>query len=59
ELQHAHDHSREVYVIWRPSANPSPFITQTATKLFGSIDEAMDYFAARGYLAAHNLFDAV
>ncbi|HTV47087.1 MAG TPA: hypothetical protein VMG59_01455, partial [Phycisphaerae bacterium] len=46
ELQHAHDHSREVYVIWRPSANPSPFITQTATKLFGSIDEAMDYFAA-------------
>src|SRR5271170_887588 len=56
ELQHAHDHAREVYVIWRPSANPSPFITQTATKLFSSVNEAMDYFAARGYLAAHNLF---
>ncbi len=59
ELQHAHDHAREVYVIWRSKAAPSPFITQAASRLFGSVDEAMEYFAAQGYLVAPNLFDQV
>jgi adenylate kinase len=59
ELQHAHDHAREVYVIWKPRAAPSPFVTQTATRVFNNVDQAMEYFATRGYLAAHSLFDAV
>ena len=59
ELQHAHDHAREVYVIWRSQATPSPFVTQTATRLFASVDEALDYFAARGDLFQHTLFTNV
>ncbi len=57
ELQHAYDHSREVYVIWRPKTGPSPFVTQTATKLFKTVEEAMDYFGTRGFLNPHSLFD--
>ena len=57
ELQHAYDHAREVYVIWRPRTGPSPFVTQTATRLFTTVDEAMAYFSQRGFCPAHNLFD--
>ncbi len=57
ELQHAYDHSREVYVVWRPKTGASPFVTQTATRLFGSVDEAMEFFASCGYLNPHSLFD--
>lgn len=57
ELQHAHDHGKEVYVIWKPSTAPSPFVTQTATQLFSSIDEAMRYFEQHGYFSQHHLFD--
>jgi adenylate kinase len=56
ELQHAHDHGRETYVIWKPKKEPSPFVTQTATKVFRSTEEAMGYFEERGYLRAHTLF---
>ena len=34
ELQHAHEATKDVFVIWRPQAPPSPFITETATRLF-------------------------
>ena len=44
ELQHAHEAAREVYVIWRCEKAPSVFITQTATKVFGSTEEALDFF---------------
>jgi adenylate kinase len=44
ELQHAHEATKEVYVIWRPAVSPSPFITETATKVFSSTDEAIRYF---------------
>jgi len=56
ELQHAHDHGRETYVIWIPSKDPSPFITQTATKVFRSTAEAMSYFDQKGYFQPHSLF---
>ena len=49
ELQHAHEAAKEVYVIWKPSCEPSPFITETATKVFKSIDAAMEAFEAMGY----------
>lgn len=56
ELQHAHDHGRESYVIWKPAKDPSPFITQTANKVFRSIDEAFAFFEQKGYLRQHTLF---
>jgi len=43
ELQHAHEAAKDVYVIWQAKAPPSVFVTQTATKLFASRDEAMQY----------------
>jgi adenylate kinase len=56
ELQHAFDHGREVYVVWHPKKNPSPFITETATKWFRSVEEALTYFEQRGMFATTNLF---
>ncbi|MCE5327956.1 MAG: AAA family ATPase [Planctomycetaceae bacterium] len=50
ELQHAHEAAKDVYVIWRPTAAPSPFITETATKVFPSVAEAMKFFQSAGYL---------
>jgi len=44
ELQHAHEATREVFVIWRAKAAPSPFVSETATRIFRSIDEAVKYF---------------
>ncbi|MEM1213715.1 MAG: ATP-binding protein [Planctomycetota bacterium] len=58
ELQHAFDHGREVYVVWHPEKNPSPFITETATKWFRSVEEAMQYFEDQGMMKAGGLFDA-
>ncbi|NNM84474.1 MAG: AAA family ATPase [Phycisphaerales bacterium] len=56
ELQHAYDHAREAYVIWRPKANPSPFITQTATAVFRDVPTALKHFEEKGYLTPHDLF---
>lgn len=46
ELQHAHEASKEVYVIWTARQRPSIFVTQTATAVFSSVDEAMKFFQA-------------
>jgi adenylate kinase len=56
ELHHAFEHGREVYVIWKPKRSPSPFITETATKVFKSTDEALAYFEAQGMFPQKNLF---
>ena len=56
ELHHAFEHGREVYVVWHPKKNPSPFITETSTKWFRSTEEAMDYFEQQGMFAQTNLF---
>jgi adenylate kinase len=56
ELQHAWEHAKEVYVVWKPRKNPSPFITETATKIFRSVDEALAHFEAKGMFATKNLF---
>jgi adenylate kinase len=50
ELQHAHEATKEVYVIWRPRLEPSPFVTETATRVFGTVTEALDHFQKRGYI---------
>jgi len=56
ELQHAFEHTKEVFVVWKPAKAPSPFITETATRVFGSVDEALGYFEEQGMFAARNLF---
>jgi len=50
ELQHAHESTKDVFVIWRPSEAPSPFITETATRVFASVDKAVRFFTAEGYI---------
>ncbi len=56
ELQHAWEHTKEVYVVWKPKKHPSPFITETATKIFKSVDEALSYFEDKGMFAERDLF---
>ena len=48
ELQHAHEAAKEVYVIWTAKQNPSVFVTQTATKVFGDVAEAVEFFKEKG-----------
>ena len=47
ELQHAHEAAKEVYVIWPSRRPPSVFVTQTATKVFGDISDAVRYFTPK------------
>jgi len=56
ELQHAWEHAKEVYVVWKPAKQPSPFITETATKVFDSVDDALTHFETKGMFGARNLF---
>lgn len=56
ELHHAFEHTKEVFVVWKPKKAPSPFITETATRIFPSTSEALAYFEANGYFAERNLF---
>ncbi len=56
ELQHAFEHAKEVYVVWKPTKQPSPFITETCTKWFTSTEDALTYFEEQGMFAEKNLF---
>jgi len=53
ELQHAHEAAKEVYVIWTARQNPSVFVTQTATKVFKSIENAAEFFEKKQYVKAN------
>lgn len=44
ELQHAHETAKQVYVIWIPKKAPSVFVTQTASRVFFSAQEALEFF---------------
>lgn len=55
ELQHAWEGTKEVYVIWRPRKDPSPFITETATRVFKSVDELFKHFQEKKYLGDYQL----
>jgi hypothetical protein len=50
ELHHAFEGGKEVYVVWACQSLPSPFITETATKVFGSTEEALQHFREKGYI---------
>ena len=54
ELQHAHEAAKEVYVIWTAKQNPSVFVTQTATKVFGNPNEAVKFFKKKEYINYSN-----
>ena len=56
ELQHAFEHGKEVYVVWQPRRHPSPFVTETATRVFASVEEALKYFDEKGMVAPGDLF---
>jgi adenylate kinase len=56
ELHHAFEHTKEVYVVWKPKKSPSPFITETATRIFKTVDEALSYFESAGMFGEKNLF---
>jgi adenylate kinase len=49
ELHHAFEGGKEVYVVWACKATPSPFITETATRMFPSTQIALEYFRQKGY----------
>jgi adenylate kinase len=49
ELQHAHEAAKEVYVIWTAKQTPSVFVTQTATKVFTDVNNAMEFFKKKKY----------
>src|SRR5690349_20803005 len=51
ELHHAFEGGKEVYVIWACRGTPSPFITETATKVFADTDEAIRHFRQKGYVS--------
>ena len=50
ELHHAFEGGKEVYVVWAARGMPSPFITETATRVFQSTIQAIEYFRTKGYL---------
>ena len=52
ELQHAFETTKEVYVVWQPKADPSPFVTETATKIFSTTEQALQHFQDQGYLTS-------
>ncbi|HUU82240.1 MAG TPA: hypothetical protein VM243_01935 [Phycisphaerae bacterium] len=55
ELQHAYECTKEVYVVWKPDAEPSPFITKTATKVFRSTEDALKFFQSKKYIGDYQL----
>ena len=56
ELQHAFEHGKEVYVVWKPKKHPSPFITETSTRWFKTVPEALTFFEEEGKFGERNLF---
>ncbi len=55
ELQHAFESTKEVFVIWRPEGEPSPFITETATQVFSNLEELFAHFQRQGYVGDYQL----
>ncbi|MBK9118945.1 MAG: AAA family ATPase [Phycisphaerales bacterium] len=53
ELQHAWEGTKEVYVVWQPKVEPSPFITETATRVFPTIESLLAHFQQKGYIAEY------
>jgi adenylate kinase len=52
ELQHAFEGTKEVYIVWEPKVEPSPFITETATKIFPTVEALLLHFQQQGYITS-------
>lgn len=55
ELHHAFEGTREAFVVWRPDCDPSPFVSETATRIFRTIADLFEYFQQRGYITDYQL----
>lgn len=55
ELQHAYETTKEVFVIWKPKVEPSPFVTRTANEVFPSVEDALKHFQKKGYVKQFQL----
>ena len=55
ELQHAWEGTKEVFVVWKPRCEPSPFITETATEVFSSVEDTFKFFQKKGYVGDYQL----
>jgi hypothetical protein len=55
ELHHAFEGTKEVYVVWRPEAEPSPFVSETATAIVRSVAELFALLQKKGYVSEHQL----
>ena len=55
ELQHAYETTKEVYVVWKAKADPSPFVTRTANVVTRSVDELLRLFKERGHIGDYQL----
>ena len=44
-------------VVWQPQRSPSPFITETATKVFSSVAQAMEHFEQSGMVGEAGLWN--
>lgn len=55
ELQHAFEATKEVYVVWKPRTEPSPFITETATRVFASVQDCLEFFQRKGYIGGFQM----
>lgn len=55
ELQHAYENTKEVYVVWKPQAEPSPFVTRTANEVFESVESALKHFQRKKYIEQFQL----
>lgn len=48
ELQHAHEAARDVYIVWKPKTVPSPFVSETATRIFPTTNSLLAFFENQG-----------
>jgi adenylate kinase len=55
ELQHAYESTKEVYVVWKPKAEPSPFVTQTAKEVFELGGVGNEHFQKKKYIEQFQL----
>jgi hypothetical protein len=55
ELQHAYETTKEVYVVWKAAAEPSPFVTKTATVVVRSVEALLKVFQDKGYIKDYQL----
>lgn len=55
ELQHAFESTKDVFVVWRPKTEPSPFVTETANAVCNSLEELFAHFRQMGYLNEYQM----